>query len=144
MIYDYENYYKNYYIEHREKYLRSNRKYLEKTRRHCIYLLTNKDDNVMYVGSTNNIFSRMSFHLKGFGYLNLNEKNWTDNNYKCFKYAYLDAVNKTERLYIEGYLINKYRKKNKLLNIYNNKDYNYSNITEERKCKLEELAESLE
>lgn len=144
MIYDYDNYYRAYYNNNKDKYIRSNKKYLEKNKRHCIYKLIDCQDYVRYVGSTENIYSRISQHSSGNTHLELTYERWQALG--ChFEYAYVDAITMEERLYIEHYLINKYAKRDK--KIWNCRECyverNFS-LTEERKCELEEIAEHLD
>lgn len=140
--YTYENYYKNYYETHKtEQYLRM-KKYLEKNKRNIIYKLVDMEDDVLYWGSTVSKF-RINYHVNGYGKLELTEEHWNELNCKYFQYAFVDAIHsKEELLYIEEYLIQKYKNNGKLLNY--NKALRVNNFDELRKVELEEIAESLE
>lgn len=136
-------YKKDYYETHKENYYRAMRKYLDKNKRHIIYMLQDNDLNPLYIGSTDNKF-RINYHLSGYGTLELTEEKWNELNCKCFVYAYVDSVyDKKERLYIENYLYEKYKESGKLLNI-NKPLQNDSCIDEMRKYELEEIAEKLD
>lgn len=139
------------YLEWKEKYYTGNeeyfkkyyKKYHEENKRHCIYLLIDKNKKVKYVGSTDNIYNRINLHTNGYSNLELTKEKWNDLGLSHFMVGYLDSVNKQERLYIEYYLINKFSKENDLINNYEPYELKFKDIEEFRKCELEELAESL-
>ncbi len=143
MIYDYNNYYRDYYNKNKIKYFRSNKKYISKIKRHCIYKLIDKNRNVLYIGSTDNIYTRLSQHITKNSHLLVNNKGWEKLN--ChFEYAHVDAVTQIERLYIEHYLINKYMGKgiwnHRECYVETEKDFK---ITDTRKVELDSIADNL-
>ena len=126
-------YSKNYYAQHKEYW----RERTEKRKSNYInkYISIN-GKSIYYIGSTNNLVNRLFFHENGFSEI----LDYIDERDYIIAFTDLgDKVNREERLFMEGYLINKYNP------ILNQRDAGvYKEILEERKSELIELAENLE
>ena len=118
-----------------------NKKFYEQNTRDAVYMLISKDEEVLYIGSTNNLYKRINEkHICGWSHLKLDKDRWKGLNCSRFDYSYLDGLinSKEERLYIEKILINRF---NPILNEY--EPIKNNNISEERKAELEMIVDSL-
>lgn len=127
------NYSKNYYEQHKEYW----RERAEKRKSNYIYkYISVNRKSIYYIGSTNNLVNRLFFHENGFSEI----LDYIDGRDYIIAFIDLgDQVSREERLFIEGYLINKYNP------ILNQRDAGaYKEIPEERKNELIELIENIE
>lgn len=113
-----KEYGKDYYRENKESF----KKRYKGNKGYYLYIVTDKENKVLYVGATENLQSRLSFHLNG--YSNISRLMKTD---KWDKIKYLDItdiVKNTEELHLlENVLIELYEPKyNKVKNIIKNMD----------------------
>lgn len=128
-----DNYHKNYYKEHK-KYWKDR---MEKMKGNYIYRYTSLTNrSIYYVGSTDNLISRLFYHENGFSGI----VDYIDG--RDYKIDFIDLgeeVSREERLFIEGYLINKYKP------IINKIDTGHNYLFEDyRKNELINIAEKIE
>lgn len=126
-------YSKNYYEQHKEYW----RERADKRKSNYIYkYISVNGKSIYYIGSTNNLVNRLFFHENGFSEI----LDYIDGREYIIAFIDLgDDVTREERLFMEGYLINKYNP------ILNKRDAGiYKKINEQRKNELIELAENIE
>lgn len=121
-----------YYIGNEQYFRRYYKRFREENKRHCIYLLVDNLGKVKMVGSTDNMYARYHQHVGGFSSIELTPEKWKDLKLDHFEVAWCDAVTKQERLYMEHFLIDKY-KDNGLLNIHEPYQYKFKDTEELRK-----------
>lgn len=125
-------YSRNYYAEHKDYW----RERAMRQKGNYIYKYSSVTGRILYyIGSTNNLINRLFYHENGFSEI----LDYIDGrDYKICFTDLGDTVTREERLFAEGYLINKYNP------ILNKRDAGiYSEVFEERKIELIELAENI-
>lgn len=131
-----------YYIGNEEYFRNYYKKFREEIKRHCIYLIKDKEDVIKYVGSTDNMYARYFQHIGGFSSIELTPEKWEKLNLDHFEVSWIDNITKEDRLYLEYYLIEKHSENN-LLNTQEPYQNKIKDISEERKIELQEIAEKL-
>lgn len=125
----YNDYSNKYYIEHKEEMQKNAKKYFTKFDGYFLYIITDINNNIKYVGETTNIKTRLSNHLC----FNSNiKKHLQENKWKYIKYLDISNLveNKNELRLLENELIELYQPAwNKSKNIV-------KEIAEERKFEL--------
>ena len=87
-----------------------------------VYILTNKNDNVLYTGFTNNIYTRISQHkhkiIKGFA-----------SKYNCGKLVYYETFNDVKLAISREKEIKKWRREKKI-NLINSLNPEWKDLSE--------------
>ena len=124
-----KDYFNEYYENHKAEIQKNIKNYIEKFDGYYLYIITNKDNKILYVGETTNIKKRLSNHLS----LTTNIKNhMKSDEWEYIKYLDISNLvdNENELRLLENELIELYQPQwNKYKNIV-------KEIEEERKFEL--------
>ena len=124
-----KGYMTDYYRNHKEEMKKSIKNYIEKFDGYYLYIITNAENKILYVGETTNIKTRLSNHLS----LTTNiKKHLREDDWKYIKYLDISNLvdNENELRLLENELIELYQPQwNKYKNIV-------KEIEEERKLEL--------
>lgn len=107
----YENYRKEYYKTHKDYYKEYCKEWIEDNKGDCVYFHMNKDNQYIYVGSTNNIKVRQSAHLTGNSNIKMNIDEYIEKyNFKKIMYKDFSKYDLTQAdlKYIEKYFKERY------------------------------------
>ena len=88
----YSQYYKEYYQTHKEHLNRYQKDYQNQFKGYYVYIILNKQDEVVYVGQTTNFYTRLIQHLSGC--VNATQELFDSGDWSCIKY--LDVSNFVE------------------------------------------------
>lgn len=137
----FKEYNKQYVEKNRDKINLRNKEYVKQFEHDAVYLLANVNQEIIYIGSTNNLYKRINGrHKCGNSNLKLTKERWIDLGCDHFEFCHVDGLEKKEeRLYIERELIKKY---NPILNI-DNPLKDDSCISDERKAELETIIDDI-
>lgn len=130
----------NWVEDNRDKVNEYNKEYAKQFEHEAVYLLANVNQEILYLGSCNNLYKRINGkHKCGHSNLKLTNERWEDLQCSHFEFCHLDNVNIQERLFIEKKLIEKH---NPILN-HDTPLKDESCISDARKAELEIIMDDI-
>ena len=115
----YRQTHKEHYNQYQRQYVKEYQKEWQKQfKGYYLYIILDKQDNIVYVGQTSNYYNRLYYHLSG--YVDSTKELFANNEWACIKYLDVSNIveNEAELRALENELIELYEPRcNTRLNI---------------------------